>query len=57
MKVKAIVAFSIFVVLFLVLWFIPVNKPQMDVKDWMELIVLEIPLQLAIHYITGKKCS
>jgi len=53
---KAIIFFMIFLILLVLIWrFVP-RTAYMGIHEWIMIIILEIPLQLGIHYLTGKKC-
>lgn len=52
-KGKAIICLAIFLVMFAVIWHLS-GTGIMCARDWMRIILLEVPLQLGIHYWTNK---
>lgn len=55
-RIKIAISLTFFVIIFFIIWKMPISA-QMNIQDWMKLIILEIPLQLGIHFITEKKCK
>jgi hypothetical protein len=49
-KLKSTIWFLIFLLMFIKIYNLPLNN-TMNMRDWMLLLALEIPLQFAMHYI------